>query len=85
MKIWKFEFEVADRVEVEMPEGAFVLSAGVQNPGKICVWAIVNPDARKQKRIFQVRGTGHEVFMVMANKFVGTVFDGVFVWHVFEG
>lgn len=82
--IWKYEFPVSDRVTLKLPAGAEILSVGVQTPRNICLWVKVAPHARKQSRTFLVVGTGGPL-LLEAKKFVGTAFDGEFVWHVFEG
>ena len=82
IKIWKFEFPVNDVAWVRMPEGAKVLCVGTQQPNHICLWALVDPDTVVTERKFLVRGTGHELVAAGEN-YLGTVFDGPFVWHVF--
>lgn len=82
--IWKFEAAIADTIIIEMPSGAKILSVASQKLGAICFWAVVESDARKEERHFQVRGTGHLLGSVNSGRFIGTVIDGRFVWHVFE-
>lgn len=84
--VWKFEFEVSGEALVEMPDGAKVISVGVQCPGHICLWAIcdIRPNWKKVMRTFWVRGTGHPLQIDDAReRFIGTAFDRSFVWHVF--
>ena len=83
--IWKFQID--DGV-AEMPEGAHVLSVGVQD-GKIMAWALVDTDAPKEGRLFRIYGTGMllgplSTARAYESRFLGTVFSGPFVWHVFE-
>jgi len=57
--IWKYELKVGDNI-FEMPRRAEVLT--VQTQGKsVCLWALVDADAPKTKRRFQIYGTGHEM------------------------
>lgn len=84
MKVWKFEFPVADTVEIKMPKGARILSVGTQRERHICLWALVDTSAPDVARTLYVRGTGHEVVPKIAQHYLGTVMDGQFVWHVFE-
>jgi len=79
--VWKFEFEVIDEPEIEMPVGAKVLSVGTQRPRMICLWAACDPKAAKERRNFHVRGTGHP--LNCEGPFIGSVLDGPFVWHIF--
>jgi hypothetical protein len=85
---------LADGVStIEMPEGAQVLSAGLQY-SQLNVWALVRVAEEGQEpvmteqRTFTVRGTGHPISSdVRKLKFVGTAManDGVYVFHVWEG
>lgn len=83
--VYKYEFPVGDTCYVTMPIGAKVISVGVQRERHICLWAVVNPEAETETRIFHVRGTGHPLRLAANNgsRFIGTVFDGPFVWHIF--
>ena len=82
MKIFKYEIPPYDHV-VEIPNGARILSVGVQT-GSIMLWALVDPNELPIKRVFPVIATGDK----MADHnlpFIGTVFMGPLVWHVFDG
>lgn len=83
--IWKFELPCDNNpIVVEMPKGAEVLSAGVQDD-EIVIWALVSPGRELTQRKFAVFGTGHEVTEdVSAGGLVNTVFMGSLVFHVFE-
>ncbi len=85
--IWKFELTGTDTV-VQMPEDAKVLSAQRQNT-KICIWAMVDDQAKKVARNFVIQATGEwlegpasdpDVKMV----FIDTIQVAGFVWHIFE-
>ena len=83
--IWKFPIRLDVNLTVDMPKGSLVLSAGVQD-GSIMVWALVQDDAEQIRRRFAVYGTGHPMLPKdAALLFVGTVFMGSYVWHVFDG
>lgn len=72
------------QTEVEMPSGAKVLRVDVQR-NEIQLWAMVEPEAPKETRVFEVFGTGHK--MDTAKRvFINTFFvhDGEFVFHAFE-
>ena len=83
--IWKYPIQ--EEAIFEMPKGAEILSVQVQD-GLPTLWALVDPDAPKERRGFLVVGTGwklsHEWFS-QARIFIGTVQLGGFVWHIFEG
>ena len=88
--VWKYEMAGSYR-DFEMPVGAEIIHVDQQvkfvNAKESflvpCMWAIVDPDAPREVREFFLAGTGielpeHEL------KYLGTVKDGAFVWHVFE-
>lgn len=69
--------------EVTMPKDAKVLKAGIQN-GVVYVWAEVDTKAPIEERHFVVYGTGWEIATDRNLSYIDTVFDGPFVWHVYE-
>ena len=78
----KFLVAKVDWPVVRMPRGAIPKAVGMQN-GAIWVWALVNTNAPVVTHLFAVRGTGHEITPeVEQGDFLGTVFDGIFVWHI---
>lgn len=84
--IWKFEL-TPDNNLYEMPKGAKILCVQTQNE-KPMVWALVDPDAEKEKRELIIIPTGAELFSNMADNmlYIGTfqVGGGSLVFHVFE-
>lgn len=88
--IWKFRVEPADRIGVEMPANALILSVQVLADGQPYVWALVNPDAAKELRTFRLLPTGvpfNDDPALLA--YVGTfqIREGLpqsLVFHVFE-
>jgi hypothetical protein len=67
--------------EVQIPRGAKVLTANMQGD-KVVLWAEVDTDEVLEHRTFHVYGTGH---VIPDNAcYIATVFEGVFVWHVYE-
>ena len=88
MEIWKFEIPQNTTGMVNMPSGAEIISVDTQrDPGgneHIAVWAIVDPLARYVGRRFEIVGTGQTVYVGYLKKFVGTVFIGSYVWHIFD-
>ena len=57
-RIWKYPLEITDTQNLMMPEGAEILAAQMQGD-TLCLWALVNPDAPKQRREIEVLGTGN--------------------------
>ena len=80
--IWKYELRITDTQVVEMPDGAEVLHVGCQ-AGKICLWALVDPEAALIPYEFQIVGTGHP-YEVGTGGHIGTAVIDPFVWHVFS-
>jgi hypothetical protein len=80
--IYKYLLEITDEQTVSMPMGAQVLSAQMQGI-QLCIWALVevgNVNCDRRVRIF---GTGNTVKLDGNWKFVDSVQERIFVWHVF--
>lgn len=82
--IWKFSFDVDGEATIEMPHGAQVLHVGSQAPRTITVWAMVILPAEIEHRTFYVKGTGEVITEDDDLRYLGTVMDDPWVWHVFE-
>lgn len=85
-RIYRYEFLITDEATVEMPQGAAVLSVHYSRtePRGLDVWALVDTDAKSEKRLFRVIGTGNPV-PDSCGQFVGTVLTHGGMWHVFDG
>jgi len=87
--IWKFELKFEDKVEIEIPEGAEILTIQIdKKDNKPCLWALVDSNAETVTRVFELFGTGSELQYDMGvdRKYLGTYQyqKGEFVGHVFE-
>jgi hypothetical protein len=90
--IWKYstiEYGFAKSFTILMPKGAEILT--IQRDEKNnhpTIWAMVDPDAEKEERNFELLGTGHEISFDMGieRKYIGTYQyqNGEFVGHIFE-
>ena len=81
--IWKFPFKLDDIIEIQMPEDAVVLHAGVQ--GKtLCLWAMVDTEDPLVATQFRVFRTGHQIPLKEGMRYAGTVFQDAFAWHIFH-
>lgn len=74
-------------VEFEMPRDPVPLAAQLQEPyfygpKHMTIWAQVDDARPLMTRRFAVVSTGHEV--PQPARFVSTVQDGPFAWHVFD-
>ena len=84
-RIYKYELEVTDVQQVDIPMGAIILSAQNQN-GQVCVWALVDPTHPPLSRTFRIYGTGNPCDVTLGKStFIDTVqtMGGRLVWHVF--
>lgn len=81
--VWKFTLRPI--IEIEMPDGAQVLSVQEQH-GELCMWALVDTSKPMVKRKFLTFGTGHILPDGKRLEFVGTALleSGAFVLNVFE-
>lgn len=84
MTIWKYPLEITDRQNVMMPEGAQILTAHMQGE-TLCLWALVNSQAPKQRRDIEIIGTGNPA-QEANRKYIATtqMSGGALIWHVFE-
>lgn len=86
--VWKFPFEIKDRVVLEMPEEAVVLLVECQDPtpgfgGKVpIIWAEINTNNEFEERTFFVYGTGMQIPWTL--KHVASFQHGQFVWHLYQ-
>jgi len=84
MTVYKYELEMGDYAELELPVNAEVLTAALQH-NKLFLWAKVEPGAVTTKRRFRIAGTGHE--LTESNLcYISTIFPygGNLVFHIFE-
>ena len=81
--VWKFSLGAVQH-SVQMPRGAEILTVAEQD-GNITLWAAVDPEEELVFRNLTVlstgRSCGEEVFNL---PFLGTVFLGVYVFHIFD-
>lgn len=88
--IWKYELETKDKVKIEMPIGAEILTLQTQNgSGKPCLWVLVDEKQSLETREFHIFGTGHIIYDSETNKqrrYIGTYQSqsGNLVFHCFE-
>lgn len=83
--IWKFPLLLQGINHIDMPEGAEILHFNIQED-KPTIWALVNAQRESVSRKFQLVGTGHELIEEDDEPaiYVGTCFQGPFVWHLFK-
>lgn len=84
--IYKYPLDITDEQTVMMPCTHKILSAQIQK-GSLYVWAWVDTNSTEMSVKFAVVGTGNPIpFHIDPDKckFISTVQDGSFVWHIFE-
>lgn len=82
-QIWKFPI-TPENTTIEMPKGSEILTIQTQKETP-CIWALVDPNAEKVTRIFEMYGTGHEIDKkerMYINSF--QLYGGGLVFHLFE-
>lgn len=91
--VWKYELPIEGEFDIEMPEGAQVLSVQEQVGGGIAtplvVWALVDTEADYMyaRRRFKIIGTGNPADHILPlDRYIGTVQTngGILVWHIWE-
>ncbi len=85
MEIWKFTLPIGAAFDIEMPEGAKILSLQAQHD-EPQIWAHVDVYAPLTKRRFLMVGTGQPIAIDPKCEFVGTfqIGSAPLVFHVFE-
>lgn len=84
MTIYKYPLKRAGVQKVTMPHGARLLHVAMQN-GQPTLWAHVDDGVVRVDRLIAVIGTGNPAPDPDESEYVGSVFDGPFVWHIFDG
>jgi hypothetical protein len=83
-EVWKYHVPIQlSPFAHDMPAGAEVLCVQDQR-GQKMMWAKVNPKADSVPRYFRWLTTGQPSQTSLNAKYVGTVQDGDFVFHLFE-
>lgn len=82
VRVYKYSLALTSRAqEVHMPAGATVVHVHNQ-ADQPALWAVVDPSAEVEVRVFAVFATGEDVSEGWS--YVGTVHVSWTVWHVFE-
>lgn len=86
MVVWKFELRPWTAF-IDMPRGARILHVGAQRQGGqevACVWALCDPNARKEPRYIVAVPTGQDVPGPAKDYVASFTIEGGLVFHVFE-
>lgn len=85
--IWKYSIGInricsISKAGIMLPKNGRILKVGMQGDS-VCFWVMFNhPEAQVEARYFYVIGT-NQIVPEGAN-YLDTVFDGDYVWHIFE-
>src|SRR5438552_3281377 len=91
--VYKYTFLIGDYFTITMPKGAQILHVEAQQQiaqggyrDQACLWALVQPTAKPEKRGFLLVGTGHPISPTDRLVYVGTFMmeGGALVYHLFE-
>ena len=87
--VWKFPLSRSRFPILELPVGTQIIRVYSQDDD-LFVWGLVSiPDGRSPEyelRYFDLVGTGTSLEPIagVVRKHIATVFEGPFVWHIFE-
>jgi len=88
-RIYKYEFEIGDFVEIDFPKTSTILKIECQG-NQPCLWAMVDvgeiSDPSRlmgDKQKFRIFGTGHPIPVNFDGKHIATFQQDPFVWHMF--
>ncbi len=82
--IYKYQFVIADAVEILMQQNAKILSVQLQD-GIPTMWALVDTEPGVEIRHFEVVGTGQQLDgLIVFKTHIGTIQANGLVWHIFE-
>lgn len=84
MRIYKYALDLfrSDCQVVAMPSGAVIVKVDLQHGTDLCLWAIVNELQPIFPRNFMICATGQ--LLPASSSYIGTVFQGEFVWHIVQ-
>lgn len=80
--IWKYPVKSC-LATIDLPDGAQIVRFDAQGFGELFIWAVVDTEAPKVPRYFQVVMTGEEIGFEY-NRYIGTCFNRALVYHLFE-
>lgn len=83
--IWKFDIPLQDEFTLQMPVGSKLLTIQLQHDHPK-LWAVVEPNATVEYRVFRTVGTGNVLPEQNTARYIGTyqIYHGDLVFHVFE-
>jgi len=84
-QIWKYSCKAIGHLfSFDMPKGAEILTFQLQDGDMPVFWAAVVPSFPLEERTFILLGTGITYNFDGRETYIGTIQNGLFVWHLFE-
>ena len=81
-KVDKFFFDY-NTGHIIMPKSSIILKVE-KNSKDFMLWALVNPDLPLVNRAIRIYSTGQEIDEEYIGTYIDTVYDGPYVWHIFD-
>ena len=84
--IWKYPIIITDRQTITIPVDAEILTVALQDDIP-CIWAMVDTEVPPEIRHIEIFGTGNPIPFergITNRKYIGSLHQNYFVWHVFE-
>lgn len=85
-RIYKYELQVVGTQKIMLPERMEFLCFQCQR-NIPCIWAVVDPKAKKVEYTFRLYGTDHPIEEEKQRlQYLGTaqMHSGRYIWHLFE-
>lgn len=88
IRVLRYEFDVADRVNLWLPQGARFLHVAPRGMSVVEVWALVDEAQPYVRRRLKMAGTGHPISPLELGEYLGTTVShdspARVVWHLFD-
>ncbi|MGI8639230.1 MAG: DUF7352 domain-containing protein [Pyrinomonadaceae bacterium] len=85
--IYKYNLQVTDKQQIELPKEAKILCVQVQH-GEPQLWAEIDTAATLEARMIEIFGTGHPISQEIgqSRRYISTfqIDNGAFVFHAYE-
>ena len=81
VKIYKYEIGPNQKSTI-IDRFVGVLKVGWQEDN-LCVWCLVSDNVRQSKLTFYILPTGYEFEFKEGMRYLDTIQDGIYVWHIF--
>lgn len=86
-KVFKYPLRIDDKIILSLPKGAEILTVQTQFEHP-CLWALVDPYATVETRVFRLAGTGHPIAFDIGSvyKYINSfqLQGGNLIFHLFE-